>query len=192
MTIYLIAGHAGTGKSTLGRALAAHLRCAVLDKDTMCRPLVEACNAALGVDPHDRASATYLNRVRPLEYAALHDTIFEVAVGAGDVVAVAPWLGYVDDPAWAAEMGAQARRTGHGVIVVWATCTDAALKGRLARRDDPADWSKLDSWTDFVDGRAAAAPAFADMVIDTTVAPVRDSVAEVLTAAGHDHRSRVR
>lgn len=183
MTVYLIAGHAGTGKSTLGRTLAAHLRCPVLDMDTLCRPLTEVCNLVLDGDPGDRSSSTYLRYVRPREYAALHDTIVDVAGTVDDVVAVADWLGYVDDIAWSTKMSTRARHAGHDTIVTWTTCTDVAFNGRLTRRNNIADWSELDTWIDVVDGRATAPPRCADIVIDTTDGISTHTIADMVAAA---------
>lgn len=182
MTVYLIAGHAGTGKSSLGRDLAAHLRCPVLDKDTMFRALVDTCNEALGQPPHTREGRAYRGIVRPAEYRGLHDAIFDLAPHVRDVVAVAPWLDFVEDDQWRTHIDTRARAAGHDVVVVWVTCTDTVLRGRLTRRDDPADWSKLDTWIDVVDGRAVACPTHADIVVDTTTASPTSLVAEVVAA----------
>lgn len=183
MTVYLIAGHAGTGKSTLGRALAAHLRCPVLDKDTLFRALVDTCNEALGQPPHIREGRVYWGIVRPAEYRGLHDAIFDLAPHVRDVVAVAPWLDFVENDQWRTHIDNRARAAGHDVVVVWVTCTDTVMRGRLTQRDDPADWSKLDTWIDVVDGRAAAPPRCADIVIDTTDGISTHTIADMVAAA---------
>lgn len=171
MAVYLIAGVAGTGKTELGRELGRALRCAVLDKDTVVGPLAEVCAAVVGV------GRAYSTHVRPREYEALHDTVFTVAEHVADVVAVAPWLGYVDDPAWEAQVRARARAAGHAAVIVWVACADTSLRGR---RRAPSDVTDVDYWADAVDGRAARAPGCADMVVDTTRTPAARCAVEVI------------
>ena len=74
-TLVVVAGHAGSGKTELAKILACRTRWALLDKDTLTRPLVEAHAALLCGDPDDRHTATYLQTIRPLEYRILLDTI---------------------------------------------------------------------------------------------------------------------
>lgn len=84
----LVAGAAGSGKSTLGASLARRAGAALLDLDTLTNPVLEGLQSA-GVfggrhwnDPSLRAV------VRPARYAALRDAI---AAQPARAVAVAPW-----------------------------------------------------------------------------------------------------
>jgi DNA-binding transcriptional regulator YhcF (GntR family) len=56
--VLLIGGYAGSGKSELARMVARETGWAILDKDTLTRPVVEAALEVLGVSPHDRESET--------------------------------------------------------------------------------------------------------------------------------------
>lgn len=56
ITLALVAGYAGSGKSEAGKLLAAATGWAMLDKDTISRPMTERLLLALGGDPDDRHS----------------------------------------------------------------------------------------------------------------------------------------
>ena len=85
----VVAGTAGSGKSTLGRALASALRAPLVDLDSVTTPLLDALPAdVLGghwlTSPHAAA-------VRAGRYAALRATAADALSTAGRVVVVAPF-----------------------------------------------------------------------------------------------------
>lgn len=85
----VVAGSAGSGKSTLGRAIAARLRAPLVDLDSVTTPLLEALPAdTLGghwlTSPHAAA-------IRSGRYAALRATASDALSTAGSVVVVAPF-----------------------------------------------------------------------------------------------------
>ena len=84
-----VAGVAGSGKSTLGRAVANRLRAPLLDLDTLTNPLLDALGPEV-FDGHWLASS-HAARVRRGRYAALLATAAEVLGSAGRVVLVAPF-----------------------------------------------------------------------------------------------------
>jgi sugar-phosphatase len=79
MTVWVLAGPAGSGKSTLGRALATRRGAVLLDLDTVTNPLLDALGPVVAPDghwndPHRR------DQLRPARYATL------LAVAADQVV----------------------------------------------------------------------------------------------------------
>ncbi|GLY04510.1 HAD-IA family hydrolase [Actinoplanes sp. NBRC 101535] len=94
-----VAGVAGSGKTTLGRALAKTLGAPLLDLDTMTNPLLDSLPAeALGghwlASPH-RAT------IRDGRYAALLTVAVDVVATAGTAVLVAPFTAELQkDDAW--------------------------------------------------------------------------------------------
>lgn len=87
MRVVVVAGPAGAGKSTLGRALAAQMHAALLDLDDLTNPILDALWSGAGHwnDPEHRAL------VRPARYAVLRAAAAaQVATGV-DVVLVAPF-----------------------------------------------------------------------------------------------------
>lgn len=85
----VISGVAGSGKSTLGRALALTLRSPLLDLDTLTNPLLDALPRGSD-EPHWLASRGAA-AIREGRYAALRETAREVLATAGSVVLVAPF-----------------------------------------------------------------------------------------------------
>lgn len=85
----VVAGTAGSGKSTLGRALAIALRAPLVDLDSVTTPLLDALPGdALGghwlTSPHAAA-------IRAGRYAALRATAADALATTGRVVVVAPF-----------------------------------------------------------------------------------------------------
>jgi sugar-phosphatase len=87
--VLAIAGVAGSGKSTLGRVLAAALRAPLLDLDSLTNPLLDRLPAdAIGghwlASPHSDA-------IRDGRYAALRAVLSDTVSTAGRAVLVAPF-----------------------------------------------------------------------------------------------------
>ena len=87
--VIAVAGVAGSGKSTLGRALARLLRVPMLDLDTLTNPLLDR----LGDDVFAGhwLSSVHAGAVRQGRYAALAATAAEVLQTTAGVVLVAPF-----------------------------------------------------------------------------------------------------
>jgi predicted kinase len=109
ITLALVAGYAGSGKSEAGKILASATGWAMLDKDTLSRPMTERLLEALGGDPDDRHSPMYLEHARPLEYACLMKSVWENLECGISVVAVAPFLAESADAQWNGARPAQVR-----------------------------------------------------------------------------------
>ncbi|MCM3502784.1 HAD-IA family hydrolase [Microbacterium sp. P26] len=85
----VVAGPAGSGKSTLGRAIAAELGAALIDLDSVTTPLLDALPAdALG---GHWLTSPFATEIRAGRYAALRATAADVLSTAGRVVVVAPF-----------------------------------------------------------------------------------------------------
>jgi mannitol-1-/sugar-/sorbitol-6-phosphatase len=100
-----VAGVAGSGKSTLGRALAMRLQAPLLDLDTLTNPLLDALGT--GVFGGHWLASEHAALVRQGRYAALLATAGEVLASAGGVVLVAPFTQELTGgAAWRALQGA--------------------------------------------------------------------------------------
>lgn len=149
--VVIVAGHAGSGKTEFSKQVAAHTGWPLLDKDTLTRPLVESLAAQLVGDPHDRQSAAYLEEIRPLEYQALLETMWEVLdFGAGGVVVTAPFVKELLDPNWIDDTDFDCDIKGARVTVVWVHCDRETLKSRIVNRGAARDRWKLVNWSDWV------------------------------------------
>ncbi|WP_438354380.1 HAD-IA family hydrolase [Microbacterium sp. CJ88] len=87
--VIVVAGVAGTGKSTLGRALATRLRMPLLDLDAVTNPLLDALPASV-FDGH-WLSSPLAGAVRSGRYAALRAVAADAVATAGGAVLVAPF-----------------------------------------------------------------------------------------------------
>lgn len=144
--IVLIGGYAGSGKSELGRILAALTSWPLLDKDTISRPVVEAALTSLGLSGDDRESPTYLEVIRPAEYECLLDAMRENLECGNSAIVVAPFLRELPDRAWCEELTATAGELRADLHVIWVRCDLASMRMYLEQRDAPRDKAKLADW----------------------------------------------
>jgi sugar-phosphatase len=88
--VVAVAGVAGSGKSTLGRALATALRAPMLDLDSMTNPLLDRLPAEAIGGGHWLASP-HRESIRDGRYAALRAVTHDTVGTAGRAVLVAPF-----------------------------------------------------------------------------------------------------
>ena len=145
-----ICGPAGTGKSTVGKALVRLLLAdgrpaCLLDKDTLTDGLSQAFMSALTGDGADRDSPTYKAQVRDLEYAAVLDTARENLELGVSCIMPAPWTRELKSGrlSSAAALGFPVDTT---VLVAWLTLGDEARRGRIEKRGHVRDAYKLAHW----------------------------------------------
>lgn len=170
MTVWVVAGPAGSGKTTLGRALARSLGAALLDLDSVTNPLLEGLADLVAPgghwnEPHRR------ELVRPARYAALLATARDQVPSGVDVVLVAPFTAELrGGPEWERLREAVAPAT---VRVVWLRAGPDLLATRVALRGEPRD-----------DGRPGAvvvSPVVDHLPVDAA-ASTDDQLAQVLAA----------
>lgn len=141
--VFLVGGYAGSGKSELGRILARFTGSAVVDKDTITRPVVETALEALGQPPYDRESAIYLSQIQPCEYEALMASVLENAEAGVGVIATAPFIRELADPAWIERTSAAIAQTGLDLTIVWVDCDVDTMHTYIRRRGAARDTVKL-------------------------------------------------
>jgi predicted kinase/transcriptional regulator with XRE-family HTH domain len=178
LSITFVGGFAGSGKSEFSRFLGTTTGWAVLDKDTITRPLVEQLLLSLGCDIHDRHSEVYRTKVRPFEYRCLLDAAEEnLSCGISTVVA-APFLREFDDTSWMQRVSNRMRRHNVSMSAVWVKCDVQSMYDYIAHRGAARDAWKLSNWEEYltsidpdfepsfphytVDNRLNAAVALAD------------------------------
>ena len=159
MLAYVVAGAAGAGKSTLGRALAEAAGAVLLDLDTLTNPLLDAAFAALG-EPGHWNDDRHHRAVRPARYAVLLDAAsVQVALGH-DVVLVAPFTRELTGgPEWDRLLEAVAPAS---CCVVWLDAPPPVLAERRRVRGEVRD--RVDP------SRVRVVPAVPHQVLDATLA----------------------
>lgn len=150
--IVLVGGFPGSGKTEFSRVLARETGWALLDKDTISRPLIEPALVDLGHSLNDRESDTYVQQIRPREYEALSATITENVEVGNSVVATAPYLREFNDAAWVENTTARAAALNADITFAWVRCTPETMQLYLRRRGAARDSWKLDHWDQYIAG----------------------------------------
>jgi predicted kinase len=147
--LVLIGGLAGTGKTELALEVARQTRFAFYDKDLLNGPLVDELLVSLGSTAADRESSTYVDKVRPVEYACLVNAARE-SIGLGiSAIATAPFLKEMGDIYWRIELQHDCEHAlGRKVSVdyVWVHTSEEVMLRRLTNRRAARDRYKLENW----------------------------------------------
>lgn len=134
--VYLVAGPAGSGKSTLGRALAATTGAVVLDQDIATNPLMARLAELVGAGD-DLDHPALRGAVRQARYQCVIDVAVDNGRLGRDVVLIAPFTAEsADHLAWA-ELVRQL--TPARVVLVWVTVSAEEALARRVRRNLPRD-----------------------------------------------------
>jgi predicted kinase len=152
LSLTLVGGFAGSGKSEFARFLSGVTGWTILDKDTMTRALVEQLLLALGCDSNDRHSETYLTKVRPHEYRVLLDQAFENLDCGSSTILTAPFLREFADEAWLRRVQNKCRMLNAVFTVVWLKCDADSMYDYVRFRGASRDAWKLANWDDYLSG----------------------------------------
>jgi predicted kinase len=147
----IVAGLAGSGKTETGKLLASVTGWALLDKDSLTRPLTEGLLLRLNGDPHDRHTAVYIDQVRPLEYDCLLKTAWENVICGASVIVSAPFIREVDDETWVRRVRHRCDRLGGRFHVVWVASDVPSMRARLTSRGADRDMWKLANWEAYLE-----------------------------------------
>ncbi|MGV9545217.1 GntR family transcriptional regulator [Nocardia beijingensis] len=165
--IIYIGGYPGSGKSEFGRVLARETNWALLDKDTLARPIIEPALEDLGSTINDRESPIYLNRIRPREYDALAAVVRDNIECGTSVIATAPYIREFTDRSWLDRTIAEAQTLATDVTFAWVRCTIETMHLYLRRRGAARDTAKLEDWTNYAAGLDISfRPSVEHVVID--------------------------
>lgn len=136
MTVWIVAGAAGSGKSTLGRGLAVRIGATLLDLDTVTNPLLDTLGDRLAPGGHWNDDALR-EVVRPARYACLLATARDQRDIGLDLVLVAPFTAELaGGDAWTDLCAAL---EPHSPRVIWLDAAPDALAHRLATRGEARD-----------------------------------------------------
>ncbi len=178
LSMVLVGGFAGSGKTEFARFLSAVTGWTILDKDTITRALVEQLLLAKGADANDRHTPFYVEHVRPFEYRCLVDSAVENLRCGVSTVVTAPFYREFADPDWYTRLENRCAAHRARLSAVWMKCDEASMRDYIAFRGAARDSWKLNNWQDYlatidpsfeppfnhhcVDNRLNAAVALAD------------------------------
>jgi predicted kinase len=176
----VVTGPPGSGKSTLGEALAPRLGAALLDQDVLTNPLVAVVAGLVGAGDdldHPRLRAL----VRDPRYAALLDVARQQLRTGLPVVLVAPFTAETTDRAAWEALSAGLRDAGATAVhLVRCTAPADVRAARMRARDAPRDRARP---ARAPGGTLRPVDGVPGVAVDTT-APLAAQVEQVLAAVG--------
>jgi predicted kinase len=154
-TIIIVAGFAGSGKSTIGKLISKNMRFAYLDKDTLTRYFTDEMLESKGVGKGDRESTYYTELINPLEYNTLVKVALENVELGISVVLSAPFIRQLNSSSWFADKVDEfSSLSDCKVKVVWIESSREIERIRLIDRNADRDLNKLDNWDEYCDSIA--------------------------------------
>nr|WP_154958759.1 AAA family ATPase [Paenibacillus xylanexedens] len=145
-------GGAGSGKTTLAKALSRKYKAAFLDMDILLRPAAEAIMTLQGLDPSDRDSPEYKRLCRDLGYRITMDAALDNVQLGVDTLVVGPFTKETETPDWIeqelARIGRSLDNTDVRVVYVYLQ-NEALYRQRITARQSPLDEWKLANWDAF-------------------------------------------
>lgn len=149
-TAFFVIGPAGSGKSTVSRAIAQRYGAAYLDKDTMVTAFTELILEAKGFDKNERDNnAFYQAAILPIEYETLLRTCGDNLRVGTSVVLDAPFGRYFADRDYLRTARRQYAWPDADLVVVHVTTNGSNVLDRLIRRDYSRDGWKIEHWEQF-------------------------------------------
>jgi predicted kinase len=152
LKLVFFVGVAGTGKTTVARALATRMSAAFLDRDTVGGRFVEKMLEMNGLDVNDRDSEFYKKHLRDLEYDTTKDICIENLAAGQNVFMISPFTAELKNKSWIDEVITAAGLTKEDVDVkvIAVTLQDMELqRQRIVDRQTERDTWKLEHWDDF-------------------------------------------
>jgi len=134
--VFVVAGPAGSGKTTLGRALAAATGAVVLDQDLATNPLLAQLAVLVGAGD-DLDAPSLRGPVRQARYQCLLDLAADNSGLGRDVVMIAPFTVECSDAGAWAELAA--RFVPAAVRLIWVSVPPDVALARRVERNLPRD-----------------------------------------------------
>lgn len=152
-TALFILGHAASGKTTLARnwvksRLLKYEAWCMMDKDDSGDILAPELMKALGMNPYDRDSQEYKQKVRDLEYLACINVAKEQLKLGVNVVFPGPWTKELKNETLfnPYDLGLPENTK---IAAVYLDIPENILKERIEFRKNPRDKWKLNNWEEF-------------------------------------------
>jgi len=150
LSLTLVGGFAGSGKSEFARFLSAVTGWTILDKDTLTRALTEQLLIAHGGDANDRQSPLYLEHVRPYEYRCMLDSAVENLKSGVSTVLTAPFLKEFSNPNWLLRFQNRCKTFNAVFSVVWVRVDAESMFDYVSYRGAARDSWKLANWSEYM------------------------------------------
>lgn len=151
LSVVLVGGFAGSGKTEFARFLSSVTGWAILDKHTITSALVEHLLLLHSRDANDRHGAFYQKHVRPFQYRCLMDAMTENLYCGVSTVVTAPFVREFTDMEWLTRLRNRCVKHRARLSLVWVKCDEESMRDYIAFRGAARDIWKLNNWQDYLD-----------------------------------------
>ncbi|MFP3990302.1 AAA family ATPase [Streptomyces sp. E11-3] len=148
--VVLVGGFAGSGKSEFAKFLGGLTGWPILDKDSLTRPLVDQLLIALGGEAHDRSSALYREKVRPLEYRCLMEAAWDNVDCGISTILDAPFISEFSQAEWMQRFYNRCRSKRVSVATIWVECDPESMREYIEFRGAARDAWKMEAWEEYL------------------------------------------
>src|SRR6476660_4878322 len=139
LSLVLVLGAAGSGKTTFARQLVPKLGCFYLNTV----PIADI------FFPGDRDSPAY-QAANPSIYRALYDIAFANLRLGNSILLDAPHVAQIRDPAWYAWISKETDRLAARLRIIRCFSDTETLRNRLRSRGETRDANKLGNWSEYI------------------------------------------
>lgn len=147
VSLILVIGAAGSGKTTFAQHLVPKLGCVYLNTDAIADIFF----------PGDRDSPAY-RAANPGIYRALYDIAFANLRAGNSVLIDAPHVAQMRDPQWRAWISEESDRFGARLRIIRCFSDAETLRSRLQARGEARDANKLGNWSEYSRGEFTRPP----------------------------------
>ena len=149
--IIIVAGLAGSGKTTIGKKIAKNFKWFYLDKDSLSRRFTEAMLMEKKLKIGDRESDYYGEIINPIEYKTLMDIAIENAKLGMHSILSAPFLMQFKNNEWFEAVEKKLDFLKQDVLVkkIWVKANRDIERIRLIERGAERDKGKLRNWGEY-------------------------------------------
>lgn len=147
--LIIIAGCAGSGKTTLGKQLAKELEYAYVDKDTITMDYTDFVLCKLGSFEGDRDSDLYKNEIRPMEYDVTFKVCKDILDSDGNVILAIPFIGQIKNYKMWEDLRDKHSLNNITVKFVWIQHDSEREKRNIINRNADRDKYKLEHWEEY-------------------------------------------
>jgi predicted kinase len=139
LSLILVLGAAGSGKTTFAQHLVPKLGCVYLNTDSIADIFF----------PGDRDSPAY-RAANPSIYRALYDIAFANLRMGNSVLIDAPHVLQMRDPEWWTWISEECSRFGARLRIIRCFSNAETLRSRLEARGEARDANKLGNWSEHI------------------------------------------
>ncbi len=146
--LIIVAGVSGAGKTSLARELARIFHHTYLAHETITRRSTGYILKGEGYSVHNRETESYINHIKPLEYATTFDVAIENLQLGNSVIVDIPFLEEVQDPYWLVNFlnHYNLAMDKVDVRIIYVKCNRRQEYIRMKNRGNSKDTWKLENW----------------------------------------------